>query len=78
MYMYINMTLCKLVCILCCVHPSHHISLSCPQVCAVNLNYSDNGLFGLYVVSEPQNTGKVYYVYTYMYMCKYYIMSCES
>lgn len=24
------------------------------------MNYSDNGLFGFYVISEPQNTGKVY------------------
>ena len=24
------------------------------------MNYSDNSLFGFYVISEPQNTGKVY------------------
>jgi predicted Zn-dependent peptidase len=27
------------------------------DACAINFNYSDNGLFGFYVVSEPHNAG---------------------
>ena len=30
------------------------------QACALNFNYTDNGLFGFYVISEPQNAGKVW------------------
>ncbi|CAI8054279.1 Cytochrome b-c1 complex subunit 2, mitochondrial, partial [Geodia barretti] len=29
------------------------------QACALNFSYSDNGLFGFYVVSEPQNAGRL-------------------
>jgi ubiquinol-cytochrome c reductase core subunit 2 len=29
------------------------------DACALNFSYSDNGLFGFYVVSEPQNAGRL-------------------
>ena len=39
------------------------------QACALNFSYSDNGLFGFYVVSEPQNAGRVHYnVPYYVYL----------